>query len=740
MKPNVYEAEQALKTKPIYSTAYERVKLLNDVMHAYDDLPQPLKFSRTLAYLLENVSVPVKEYDLIVGRAVDKELNAEEEKLFQAFIADNGNAYRSGAFFGSGHSSYDWEYIVELGVGGMKSRAISRLSTENDDAKRAFLQGAVEVYDAISSYILRFANSAKQAGLAAQAARLEKVAFSAPETFAEALQLVWIIALIDCAYVTLNPTLTLGRPDVFLYPFYSRDIASGSLTREEAKELITDYYCKHNLIMGRGEHQLGDDKNSTTFDRITNFDAPQYLLLAGTDEKGESAVNELTELFAECIVPSFKNPVVVVRYFIGMDKRHERLWNILTSKALQSSSMMFYNDNDVIAVLKRMGVTEGVHDYIHFGCNWASTGNNGAWMWGGPSSFAFTPEMSEEDKKYLRRAYMRYPVDMGWEGIFNAALYQLADENLQSGVMDRLFELFMAGVKDFISQKISYLSRELTVRQKNPSRLLVLTDCFLRESIDSAECYAASAKYHFEASSFQMFANVVDSFVAVDELVIRKKSVTLKELAKAVKNDFKDNERLRLACKNAEKFGSDGEVSNAYAKKLITAFTDYVFEVSKPYFEKQGLFLMPSLEGDTWHIKCGRESGASVDGRRAGEPFAQNARPSNGSCKNGLTGMFNSLLSVPGGSVASGALNVDVDSRAFSGEEGLKNFSNLLATYFNAGGLHAQVSCVSRDDLLAAQSDPDSYRDLRVRVTGYSGVFVDLCRELQDDVIARMDP
>ena len=144
------------------------------------------------------------------------------------------------------------------------------------------------------------------------------------------------------------------------------------------------------------------------------------------------------------------------------------------------------------------------------------------------------------------------------------------------------------------------------------------------------------------------------------------------------------------------------------------------------------------MQSDTWHLKEGLVYGATPDGRKKGETFSQNSRPCNGACTSGVTGMLNSMLSVDASALMSGALNLDVDARAFRDEEGRKNFAGMLAAYFNAGGLHAQVSCVSRDDLIAAQKNHDAYRDLRVRVTGYSGIFVDFCKELQDDVIERL--
>ena len=145
------------------------------------------------------------------------------------------------------------------------------------------------------------------------------------------------------------------------------------------------------------------------------------------------------------------------------------------------------------------------------------------------------------------------------------------------------------------------------------------------------------------------------------------------------------------------------------------------------------------MQSDTWHLKLGEDFGATPDGRRAHTPFSQNIRPSNGAAVNGLTAMLNDVLNLPRDGLVSGALNLDVDARQVSGEAGLSRFSALLASYLSRGGLHAQVSAARVEDLIDAQKNPEAHRDLRVRVTGYSGVFVDICRRLQDDVIHRFE-
>ncbi len=741
MNKNILEVKNALENKPMLATSVERFTILNELGKQHRELTQPIRFAKYMKELLQRVSTPLEEYDLIAGRCVDRLLTEEEETRFQAFIRSSDNPERH-TIFNSGHCSYSWDTVVKSGISGMRATAQRQKEKYRDDAdKQLFFEGLIGVYDAISGYMLRYADAAKKRKMDTVAQNLRQGATGRPETFAAALQLLWIITLINCAYLSQNPTLTVGRLDSILYPLYKKDIESGILTKEKAKEYITDYYCKHNLIMGRGEHQVGDSTNSTTFERICCFDAPQYLLLGGTDDNGRLVANELTEIFAECIQPTFKNPVVVVRYVKGMNETAPKLWKTLTDRALNSASMMFYNDNNVLDTYRRMGLPESdARRYIHFGCNWPSPGDNAAWIQGGPSSYHYHAYASDEEKKSIINVpYMRANSEHGWPEDLVAVMRELAEREESGITIEDLYERFFARMEDFIDRKLAYLSCEVAIRRRRPSAILTFTDCFLADSIISGECFSASAKYHFEFQAFQMFANVVDSFIVVDSLVLKEKRFTLKHLIQAVDADFVGYEETLALCKNADKYGMDTPLSNSHARRLSHTASELVIEKSRPYIESQGIMLVPCMQSDTWHLKLGETFGATPDGRRANTPFSQNSRPSNGSCTNGITAMFNSMLNLPQNGLLSGALNLDVSPKDFGGEEGHRLFSALLAAYFNRGGLHAQISCVDVDDLIDAQKNPEQHRDLRVRVTGYSGIFVDICERLQNDIINRFD-
>ena len=737
MKRNVEEAMKALTEKSILVTSAERVLILNDLKSLYKELPQPQRFSKIFSMLMSRVSVPIEAYDLVAGRYVDRELTDEEEQIFQSYIKHPDYPSRK-LFWSSGHCTYSWEMIVKEGIIGLKKKATEQMKDVCGE-KREFLSALVETYDAISAFCLRYAEAAEKKGMKEVAGNLRKAALQAPDSFASALQLLWIITFINCAYISGNPTLTVGRMDRILYPFYQADLKSGAITREKAKDYITDYYCKHNLIMGKGEHQNGDSTNSTTFWRILNFDAPQYLLLAGTDEKGDPAVNELTELFAECIVPEFKNPVVVVRYFKNMDKEYPHLWDTLCRRALDSSSLMFYNDENVINTFVRIGLPiEDARCYAHFGCNWCSPGDNCAWMLSAPNSRHYAVHRTAEEAKALDIPYMRTSSAHSWPEDFMEVLRELAEYDQDEVSIDDFYQRFFERMGAFIDRKLAYLSKELEVRKKRPSCVVTYGDCFLEESINNAECFSAGAKYHFELQAFQMFGTVADCFIAVDQLVMTEKRLTMKRLLEAAEADFEGYSDVLAMCRKADKYGMDTPLSRKHVTRLSHTAGDLVIEKNKPYFEKERLFLVPCIQSDTWHMKYGSTYGATVDGRRAFTSFSQNSNPSNGACVNGITAMFNDMLCFPRDGLVSGALNLDIEKKDFEGENGVRMFSALLSTYLNQGGLHAQVTAVNIDDMIDAQINPHLHRELRVRVTGYSGIFVDICKKLQDDIIERM--
>ncbi len=149
------------------------------------------------------------------------------------------------------------------------------------------------------------------------------------------------------------------------------------------------------------------------------------------------------------------------------------------------------------------------------------------------------------------------------------------------------------------------------------------------------------------------------------------------------------------------------------------------------------MIILRCLESDMSHIRAGKDLGATPDGRHAFQPISENTSPTPGSCKNGLTAMFNSLATLRFDKISSGALNVRVQPKLFAGEEGLSRLARLVRTYFDMGGLQVQLSFADVEELREAQTHPERHRDLMVRITGYSAAFVDMTERAQNEIIRR---
>ena len=754
MDENIREAERALTEKPMYAVSIERVEILERLKSKFTELPQPLRFARVLTELLSEVSVPLKPYDLIAGRQVDRALTDEEEALFQRFDKADDNPYQT-FIFGSGHGAYSWEKLTAYGLPGfirlaeegvMETEAA--LFEKKDGAvketlllqeKADFFRALAEVYRAIQAFMLRYAAAADNAGMQTLSVRLRDAAMTVPGHFDTALQLLWIVCFIDCSYLTLNPTLTLGRMDQFLYPLYEKDLKEGYMTREEMGDLITDYYCKHNLNMGRGEHQNGDDENSTGFGRILNFDAPQYLILGGKDSESRPAVNDLSLLFAERIVPSFKNPVVVTRYFTDMNTISPAFYDVLIEKAFGSASLMFYNEDSAYPVYEKIGIPEeDARNMDLFGCNWPALGDLSMWMNMIPPLDKVPAFEEIKGETELGVPFQRALTPFSWPETITDILKKFAEADNAPTSIDDFYEELRKNVEIYIGRARKRREKEIFYRAMRPSALLNFTDCFFFDAVRTGTSAGVCCKYHMDLAPFQMFGTVTDSLTVIDALCFRDRKLTLKELYDALQHNFEGTPEILAYCRNVPKYGSDDAFSDYHTERLADMVSDIIISDNAAHLRDRGLYLAPSLECDTWHFKYGRGYGATPDGRLAGMSFSQNAAPSPGSAVNGLSAMFNALLHAGQGRFLSGALNLDVDPRVYTGEYGRKMFAALLAVYFNRGGLHAQISSVSVDELLDAQLHPERHRDLRVRVTGYSGVFVDICKDLQDDIIRRM--
>lgn len=725
------EAIKSLTEKPIKSTTFERVKLFHEADVMYNDLPRALTYSRSLRYVLDNCTLPIEKTDLILGRVPEKVLDEEEEKIFQSLVFNSG---RPAWVTDQGHCSLWWEGFIELGFTGLKKRALEfrekHVKMGSSPERITFLDAATEVYDAFISLSSRYAAIAEENGNSEAAEVCREIALHEPRSFREALQALWLVQMVYCAYMASNPTLTYGRMDLLLEKIYEKDISEGVITREDAKLLVLDYYCKNNLIMGRGEHQMSAANPDlvTGWERNLCYDAPQYMLVGGRRPDGSYLDGDLSHLLVETVVPGFKNPVVEIRYAPDMQNKCPDLWKKIVSKMRDSSSIMVYGEDSVINGFIRAGAEpEDAFNFEHFGCNHATlAGIDYIQHW---HNFAPLSALEQIKKKWVSEGFEPKTTD----DIYNE-IEKIARETAKAA----------------LTTAVDNTLRAL----RNPSTNLILTDCFHRYSIDAAGSFRSiGSKYHTLMMLNSPFVSCVDIVTAIDELVVKKKKMTYARLMEAVEANYEGYERELALCKRAEKVGSDDSLSNYHADRLSKLYQDVLAEEAERIVPKDLSDLIPedilktlpvvpkiiakhSYENDNGHL-AGKRFGATPDGRLAGVPFTQSCSPAVGSSCNGLTARLASVSCYQSGKVVAGAQNISIQPSAFAGDEGLEKLADVLGGYFEMGGLQVQVTSVDTETLRRAQENPSAYKDLMVRITGYSAVFVDLSRDAQNDIIRR---
>ncbi len=710
------EAIYALTEKPVVTYSSERVRLWSEICEEVKDITnQPLKFGNALKTFLSRVSVPINENDILIGRMVEEAFTEEEEKAFrEKYITQYmKNEGIPKFFFDAGHQSFLWKDIIKKGLPALKGEAqeyLRHYTEKGCEDKCNFLRGAIMIYEAIICFINRCADAAQDSGLTESARACREAASGAPESLHAALQLVWSIEFIFCAYISPNPTLALGRLDLFLNDIYEKELSSGKIDRDTASLLIDEFYAKNNLIMGRGEHQISNRENSpncTGWHRILCYDAPQYLILSGTDpDTKEPVCNSLTEIMVERIHPKYKNPVIVFRYTKDFAEKHSGVWKTLISKMRSSGSIMIYNDISICEMYKSFGESEyDALSHEFYGCNW--------------------PTIPAKDAPNYHVFY--YGVERCLiPTLMNAirASFENGQSFSREGMLKSIYDTFFGKFSELITKnapKEPYF---------NPNQLRFCS-CFAFENISRGGLYFRNINL---VVPFGGIGTMIDIASAVDYL-ISEKNISAERIFAACDNNFDNDPILHALCKNAPKMGDGHEISSYYARELTNAIVNACKDASKdrPSFLK----LRFCTENDTWHIPRGEVIPATPDGRRLGDPICQNCQPSLGAAKNGITAMLSSIANIPFDQFASGALNVTIQPKNFEGENGLDNLAQIIAVYFEKGGLQIQLSSVDKELLLDAQKNPEMYRDLMVRVTGYSAVFVDMCKKAQDDLISR---
>ncbi len=704
----INEALFAIREKDIRSATIERLRITWEADEFVKDLPQQLQLGEGLYYLLDHISVPVSPDDVILGR-INEEIPDEEGEALLRKTAEKWGRGIPYWMHDGGHECLDWHRLLKFGLTGLEDFAQSELDRRISEGETGnhldFIRGAIKVYQAFRNYSRRYADSAYEIGLYEQANNCLAIAERKPETFAEAIQLIWLIGVVYCAMGSVNATLTFGRMDELLIDFYRRDLSEGRLNRDDAGNMIEDFYCKNNLLLGRGEHQMsGGSGNDTGWLRNLCYDAPQYVVVGGYRADGSPSNDELTELFLERIIPGFENPVIVIRYTPDMP---DHIWRIACDKMRYNSSILVYNDEDIIPAMIHCGIEkEDAFTYTMHGCNW--------------------PDIPGKERP-VGGCHLSLPHHF----------YKAFMEGDEPKSIDELYERFALSIRENIDGSFMDIRHRRQDWDKHAPGGLKIDDCFHDGPVANARSWGlGGTKYSTLLSSIRFIGTTADCFSAVDDLVFRSKKTSINELRRTLENDFAENESLRQLCLNAPKYGQDNDLADGHAIRILEAVTRE-FDRASELGTDDVVIAMRCLTTDMGHRGEGASLGATPDGRHARQPFSDNTSPYPGSCTKGITAMFRSIAKLPLNRFNSGALNVRIQRKFVFDDNGLERLMVLLRTFFNMGGMQVQLSVADTNELRSAQINPEAHRDLMVRITGYSAVFIDMCKSAQDEIIRR---
>jgi formate C-acetyltransferase len=414
-------------------------------------------------------------------------------------------------------------------------------------------------------------------------------------------------------------------------------------------------------------------------------------------------------MFVKKIIPRFKNPFIVYRY---CGKSEPAVWNVLCEKMAENSPVMIYNDSVIINAMVRAGVDpKDAAEYEMYGCNWPSISGN--------SINVFT-------QSYL---YVQNILPL---------LKEMCEDGTASHMdIDEFYNRLESSAKKEIEKEFNKHKDRIAHWPDYRPGILKIDDCFMEGPPKKAYSKELGAlDYTFFLIIAPFFGSVIDSVTAIDKLVFIDKRLSIEELHVALEQNFDGHEFIRQLCINSPKYGQDDDLSNHHAKRFAELHYRIIESLDPGGICNKGIVLS-SFETDTSYISVGYDTAATPDGRLKGAHLSQNSSPAWGSCTKGLTALLSSAAKTPKDLCASGALNVKISKSFFAEKAGRKAFPDIVKSYFDSGGQQIQCTVTSAAELRAAQEDPHSYRDLMVRITGYSVSFVDMSKKSQDALIAR---
>ena len=640
---------------------------------------------------------------------------------------------------GDAHLAVNYERVINEGLLGYENRVRdlkSKLDLTQPDAidKNIFYKAVLIVLDAVRKFALRYAKLAaelavkepdakRKAELEEIARVCEKVPYYPADTFREAVQAVWFIHVI-LQIESNGHSLSYGRFDQYMYPFYQRDIQAGRLTREDAVELLTCLWIKTLTVQKiRSQSHTLSSAGSPMYQNVT---------VGGQTVDKRDAVNELSFAVLQSIAQTrLTQPNFTVRYHANIDKKF--MDECIEVMKLGFGMPALNNDEIIIPSFINWGVAEeDAYNYSAIGC--VETAVPGKW------GYRCTG-MSYINFPRVLLCAMNNGVDMTSGKRFTHGYGYFKDFTSYEQLMDvwdktvREMTRYSAIVENAIDK-----ASERDVPDILCSALT--DDCIAR----GKTIKEGGAVYDFISGLQVGIADMADSLAAIKKLVFEERKITPAQLWDAIVDNFTspENQRIQdMLINDAPKYGNDDDYVDAL---IVEAYDSYLDEIKKyPNTRYMRGPIGGIRYGGTSSISANVGQGmgtmATPNGRKAREPLAEGCSPAHNADKNGPTAVFKSVSKLRTEKITGGVLlNQKMTPQLLSKDENKQKLIMLIRTFFNRlHGYHVQYNIVSRETLLDAQIHPERHRDLIVRVAGYSAFFNALSKATQDDIIGRTE-
>ncbi|ELY5904974.1 formate C-acetyltransferase/glycerol dehydratase family glycyl radical enzyme [Cronobacter sakazakii] len=777
----------------------ERAQHYTAIYQQHQDKPLPVRRALALAYHLANRTLWIKHDELIVGNQasqvraapffpeytvswIEKEIDdladrpgagfsvspqdkavmheicpwwrgqTVQDRCYGMFTDEQKELLASGIIkaegnmtSGDAHLAVNFPLLLEKGLDGLRAKVAERrarllLTDQGDLHKEQFLKAIDITFSALSEHILRYAALASQMAqeesrparrdeLLAIAANCEHIAHQPPASFWQALQLCYFVQLV-LQIESNGHSVSFGRLDQYLYPWYRRDVElEQTLERERAIELLQSCWLK--LLEVNKIRSGSHSKASAGSPLYQNVTIGGQRLLNG---EPVDAVNPLSWAVLEsCGRLRSTQPNLSVRYHAGMS--NEFLDACVQVIRCGFGMPAFNNDEIVIDEFIKLGVSrEDAYDYAAIGCIETAVGGKWGYRCTGMS--------------FINFARVMLAALEGGRDATSGKVFLPQEKALSAGNFNHFSE-----VMDAWDNQIRYYTRKSieiecvvdTVLEENAHDILcsaLVDDCIERgKSIKQG-----GAKYDWVSGLQVGIANLGNSLAAVRRLVFEQGVVTQPQLAQALNNDFEGltGEQLRQRLINsAPKYGNDDDDVDLLLARAYQTYIDELKHYHNTRFGRGpiGGTYYAGTSSISANVPFGAATMATPDGRKARTPLAEGASPASGTDRLGPTAVINSVGKLPVAKILGGVLlNQKLNPSTLDNLRDRQKLMQMLRTFFEVHkGWHVQYNIVSRETLLDAKAHPDKYRDLVVRVAGYSAFFTALSPDAQDDIIARTE-